>query len=102
MTCVRGTGVYTPANGIVVKSGWNGGYGNYIKVKHGNGFETVYTHLSKVSVKKGQKVKKGDVIGKVGSTGQSTGSHLHYEILKNKKRVDPQLYFSDQEFSQLK
>lgn len=93
MACPKGTEIYTPADGVVVKSGWNGGYGNYIKVKHGNGYETVYGHLSKVSVKKGQKVKKGDVIGKVGSTGRSTGAHLHYEIIKNKKRVNPERFF---------
>jgi len=93
MACPKGTEIHIPADGIVVKSGWNGGYGNYIKVKHGNGYETVYGHLSKVSVKKGQKVKKGDVIGKVGSTGRSTGAHLHYEIIKNKKRVNPERFF---------
>lgn len=93
MACPKGTEIHIPADGVVVKSGWNGGYGNYIKVKHGNGYETVYGHLSRVSVKKGEKVKKGDVIGKVGSTGRSTGSHLHYEILKNKKRVNPERFF---------
>ncbi len=93
MACPKGTEIYIPADGVVVKSGWNGGYGNYIKVKHGNGYETVYGHLSKVSVKKGQKIKKGDVIGKVGSTGRSTGAHLHYEIIKNKKRVNPERFF---------
>ncbi|WP_421917929.1 M23 family metallopeptidase [Marinifilum sp.] len=93
MACPKGTDIHVPADGVILKSGWNGGYGNYIKVKHGNGYETVYGHLSKVSVKKGQKVKKGDVIGKVGSTGRSTGSHLHYEIIKNKKRVNPERFF---------
>jgi len=93
MACPKGTKIHIPADGVVVKSGWNGGYGNYIKVKHGNGYETVYGHLSKVSVKKGQKIKKGDVIGKVGSTGRSTGAHLHYEIIKNKKRVNPERFF---------
>ncbi|PXY00930.1 hypothetical protein DF185_13620 [Marinifilum breve] len=93
MACPKGTKIHVPADGVIVKSGWNGGYGNYIKVKHGNGYETIYGHLSKVSVKKGQKVKKGDVIGKVGSTGRSTGPHLHYEIIKNKKRVNPERFF---------
>jgi len=93
MACPKGTAIHVPADGVIVKSGWNGGYGNYIKIKHGNGYETVYGHLSKVSVKKGQKIKKGDVIGKVGSTGRSTGAHLHYEILKNKKRVNPERFF---------
>ncbi|MDQ2180304.1 M23 family metallopeptidase [Marinifilum sp. D714] len=93
MACPKGTDIHIPADGVIVKSGWNGGYGNYIKVKHGNGYETIYGHLSKVSVKKGQKVNKGDVIGKVGSTGRSTGPHLHYEIIKNKKRVNPERFF---------
>ncbi|WP_321514850.1 M23 family metallopeptidase [Marinifilum fragile] len=93
MACPKGTDIHVPADGVIVKSGWNGGYGNYIKVKHGNGYETIYGHLSKVSVKKGQKVNKGDVIGKVGSTGRSTGPHLHYEIIKNKKRVNPERFF---------
>lgn len=93
MACPKGTKIHVPADGVIVKSGWNGGYGNYIKVKHANGYETIYGHLSKVSVKKGQKVNKGDVIGKVGSTGRSTGPHLHYEIIKNKKRVNPERFF---------
>ena len=93
MACPKGTEVHVPADGVVIKSGWNNGYGNYIKVKHSNGFETVYGHLSKIKIKKGQKVSKGDVIGEVGSTGRSTGPHLHYEILKNSKRVNPQRFF---------
>jgi murein DD-endopeptidase MepM/ murein hydrolase activator NlpD len=92
MACPTGTSIYAPANGLVVKAGWSKGYGNYIKIKHGNGYETVYGHLSKISVKNGQKLKKGHVIGQVGSTGQSTGPHLHYEVLKNNKRVNPSGY----------
>lgn len=93
MACPKGTSVYVPIDGTVVKSGWINGYGNYIKIKHSNGFETVYAHLSKINVKEGQKVKKDSVIGLVGSTGRSTGSHLHYEVLKDHKRVDPEKYF---------
>ncbi|MFA8434089.1 MAG: peptidoglycan DD-metalloendopeptidase family protein [Marinifilaceae bacterium] len=93
MACPKGTEIHVPADGVVVKSGWNNGYGNYIKIKHSNGFETVYGHLSKIRIKNGQKVSRGDVIGEVGSTGRSSGPHLHYEILKNKKRVNPERFF---------
>ena len=67
----------------------NIGYGNQVEVLHGFGFQTKYAHLYKIIVKKGQRVKKGDVIGFVGSSGKSTGSHLHYEIKKNKKHINP-------------
>jgi murein DD-endopeptidase MepM/ murein hydrolase activator NlpD len=93
MACPTGTPVYVPINGLVVQSGWVNGYGNYIKIKHPNGFETVYAHLSKINVKNGQKVEKNTVIGEVGSTGRSTGPHLHYEVLKNHKRVNPENFF---------
>jgi len=93
MACPKGTAIHVPADGVVVKSGWNNAYGNYIKVKHSNGFETVYGHLSRIKIKKGQKVFKGEIIGEVGSTGLSTGPHLHYEILKNNKRVNPERFF---------
>ncbi|RZL30694.1 MAG: M23 family metallopeptidase, partial [Pedobacter sp.] len=63
-------------------------------ISHGNGFETYYGHLSKIAVKQGQKVMAGDVIGKIGSTGRSTGPHLHYEVHKNGKIVNPKLYLT--------
>jgi murein DD-endopeptidase MepM/ murein hydrolase activator NlpD len=78
-----GTPVYASAAGEVIvsqSSGWNGGYGNYIVVKHGNGTQTLYAHLSSTSVAVGDSVGQGDVIGAVGSTGRSTGSHLHFEV----------------------
>lgn len=93
MACPKGTPVYLPINGTVLKSGWINGYGNYIKIQHSKGFETVYAHLSKINVKNGQKVEKGSVIGQVGSTGRSTGPHLHYEVLKNHKRLNPEDFF---------
>ncbi len=77
------------ANGTVVSAGWAGGYGNCVRVKHNNGYETVYGHLSRITVKAGQKVSVGDKVGAVGSTGRSTGAHLHYEVRQNGKPVNP-------------
>ncbi|TIO36394.1 MAG: M23 family metallopeptidase, partial [Mesorhizobium sp.] len=67
------------AAGVVTKAGWNGGYGRMVEVDHGNGFATRYGHLSEIDVTVGQKLAAGDVIGKTGSSGRSTGPHLHYE-----------------------
>ncbi|OJI08015.1 MAG: hypothetical protein COX02_02560 [Candidatus Vogelbacteria bacterium CG22_combo_CG10-13_8_21_14_all_37_9] len=78
-----GTAVYASASGKVILAradGWNGGYGEYIVIQHPNGTETLYSHLSKVSVSRGEKVERGQRIGSVGSTGRSTGPHLHLEI----------------------
>jgi murein DD-endopeptidase MepM/ murein hydrolase activator NlpD len=85
----KGDAVKTTANGKVIFTGWKGGYGNCIIVKHANDFETLYGHLSRIGVKEGQEVSTGDVIGKIGSTGHSTGAHLHYEVRKNGKPVNP-------------
>lgn len=84
-----GTPVETVADGTVVFAGWSGAYGNYIKIRHGGGFETAYAHLSKMYVSKGATVRQGDVIGAVGSTGRSTGPHLHYEMYKDGELVHP-------------
>lgn len=84
-----GDAVKCTANGRVVSAGWSGGYGNCVRVKHNNGFETVYGHLSRITVKVGQKVNVGDKVGQVGSTGRSTGAHLHYEVRQNGKPVNP-------------
>ena len=65
------------------------GYGNYVKINHGFGYETLYAHMSKYIVKKGQKVKRGEVIGYVGNTGISTAPHLHYEVRKDNKKINP-------------
>ncbi len=81
-----------PADGVVVKAEWANGYGNVIFISHGYGFSTRYGHLSKFSVKPGDKVKRGQVIGYVGSTGRSTGPHLHYEVRLNNKPVNPLEY----------
>ncbi|MER9488532.1 M23 family metallopeptidase [Mesorhizobium sp. M0563] len=77
------------AAGVVVKAGWNGGYGRMVEVDHGNGFVTRYGHLSKIDVAVGQKLDAGDIIGKTGNSGRSTGPHLHYEVRHNGEAIDP-------------
>ena len=88
----RGTQIKAVANGIVTFAEYSGSYGYLIKVDHGNGVETWYAHTSKMYVKKGEEVKAGDVIALVGSTGNSTGPHLHFEIRINGEHVNPQNY----------
>jgi murein DD-endopeptidase MepM/ murein hydrolase activator NlpD len=78
-----GTPILATANGIVIKAGWGGDYGNMVEVRHPNGYVTRYAHAQELSVQVGQAVKKSQVIGKSGSTGRSTGPHLHYEVLCN-------------------
>lgn len=90
----RGDPVKCTASGRVVFAGKAGGYGNCIKIRHANNIETWYGHLSKINVKEGQRVTVGDLIGKVGSTGRSTGPHLHYEIRKDGHPVNPKQYLS--------
>lgn len=87
-----GTKVFSTADGTVVKSGYNKGYGNYVIVKHNKTYKTVYAHLKSRNVTKNDRVKKGDIIGFVGSTGISTGPHLHYEVIKNNKKCNPKDY----------
>jgi murein DD-endopeptidase MepM/ murein hydrolase activator NlpD len=84
-----GTTVTATASGTVLLAQWYGGYGNYILIDHGGGYSSGYGHLSAIYVSVGQKVQKGQAIGAVGSTGQSTGPHLHFEIRINGKPVDP-------------
>ncbi|HLT41102.1 MAG TPA: M23 family metallopeptidase [Sphingobacteriaceae bacterium] len=88
-----GTPIYATGDGKVVQSGRERGYGNMVKIDHGHGYETLYGHMSKIKVRKGQKIKRGEVIGHVGNTGISTGPHLHYEVIKNKKPVNPINFF---------
>ena len=85
----RGTPIYAAGDGVVEKAGWTSGYGNYTMIKHVNGYETGYGHQSKILVKPGDKVRQGQLIGLVGSTGNSTGNHLHFEIKINGNFVDP-------------
>lgn len=87
-----GTSIKVIADGTITCASYNGSYGNLIKVDHGNGLETWYAHTNKMYVKVGQKVSAGEVIGEVGSTGNSTGPHLHLEIRINGEHVDPQDY----------
>ena len=93
----RGTAVFSPADGIITKTGRMGGYGNVVFLSHGNGITTRYGHLDTLSVKVGDKLKRGDKIGLVGSTGRSTGPHLHYEVLVHNQKVNP-LHYIIQEF----
>ncbi|MXV51091.1 peptidoglycan DD-metalloendopeptidase family protein [Pedobacter sp. HMF7647] len=88
----KGDKVTCTANGTVVSAGWSNGYGNCVRIRHANNYETLYGHLSKINVSEGEKVKVGDNIGLVGSTGRSTGNHLHYEVRKNGKLVNPVNY----------
>ena len=92
-----GTEVFATGDGVVEMVETNyWGYGNLIRINHGYGYKTQYAHLSQFATHKGQKVKRGQLIGYVGSTGKSTGSHLHYEVLKNDEPVDPiHFFFND-------
>ncbi len=84
-----GAPVYAAAAGTVEQAGWNGGYGRYVRLNHGNGYATAYGHMSGLAVAAGQHVRKGEIIGFIGSTGYSTGPHLHYEVLADGGNVDP-------------
>jgi murein DD-endopeptidase MepM/ murein hydrolase activator NlpD len=85
----KGQPVYATANGLVDSATYSGDYGNLITLRHDFGLSTRYGHLSRFAVKPGQTVRRGDVVGYVGSTGRSTGAHLHYEILANNKLINP-------------
>lgn len=89
-TAKRGTPVYASGNGVVKRAdNRSSGYGKHIRIDHGFGYVSLYAHLNAYNVRVGKKVKRGDVIGFVGSTGRSVGPHLHYEILKNKRKINP-------------
>jgi len=93
-TAPKGTSVYATGDGVVVKvitKRW--GYGKHIIIRHGYGYTTKYAHLSSFNVRRGQHVKRGQIIGEVGSTGKSTAPHLHYEVEKNGKKVNPSNYY---------
>ena len=90
----RNSPVYAASNGKIVRAdSRSSGYGKHIRIDHGYGFVTLYAHLNAYNVKRGQTVKKGDIIGFVGNTGRSKGLHLHYEVIKDGKRVNPVNYF---------
>ena len=84
-----GAPIYAGASGHVEFAGWFGGYGRYVKISHGYGYETAYGHMSSIAVSSGDYVKKGEIIGYVGSSGYSTGPHLHYEVIINGQDSDP-------------
>ncbi len=92
----RGDLVVAPGNGKVIKAAWSGGYGNMIEIDHGNGLTTRYGHLSKIDVAAGDIVTRGQLIGYVGSTGRSTGPHLHFEFRLNERSINPR-HFLPQE-----
>jgi murein DD-endopeptidase MepM/ murein hydrolase activator NlpD len=84
-----GTPIYATADGIVDRAEWFGGYGNMVEIDHGKGIATRYGHMSRVAAREGEKVKRGELIGYVGSTGRSTGNHLHYEVRIDGHAVNP-------------
>ena len=89
-TSPRGTPIYASGDGKIIRADANAsGYGKHIRIEHGYGYKSLYAHLSKYNVRKGQKVKRGDVIGYVGSTGRSEAPHLHYEIIKDGTKINP-------------
>ena len=96
-TAPRGTPVHATGDGVVIRIQYlRTGYGKNIIIDHGFGYSSLYAHLSKVSIKRGQKIKRGQIIGKVGSTGKSTAPHLHYEVIKSKRKVNPiEFFYSD-------
>lgn len=100
-----GTDVFATGNAKVEFAGWRQGYGNTVILDHGYGYKTLYAHLYKVLVRKGQKVRRSDIIALVGNTGKSTGPHLHYEVRLNGKPVDPRNYYfydlSPEEYDQM-
>lgn len=92
-TAPVGTEIFSTGNGIVKEVGRNSGYGNTVVIDHGYGYETLYGHLLRAKVQVGQQIKRGDVIGLIGSSGASTAPHLHYEVMKNGQKVNPQNYY---------
>ena len=89
-TAKRGVPIYATGNGIIKRAdNRSSGYGNHIRIDHGFGYVSLYAHLSKYNVRRGQKVKRGDIIGYVGNSGRSVGPHLHYEIFKDNKKINP-------------
>jgi murein DD-endopeptidase MepM/ murein hydrolase activator NlpD len=92
----HGTKIVAPADGIVTRVGPAGGFGQSVFIAHGYGIVTRYGHMSGFNVRTGQRVKRGEVIGFVGSTGRSTGPHLHYELLVHQRNVDPVRYILEE------
>lgn len=104
-TAPTGTEIYATGNGVVTKAGRMRGYGNVVEIAHGYGYRTRYAHLSKIDCRVGQRIGRGEVLGLVGNTGLSTAPHLHYEVLKDGRKIDPINYFyhdlSDEEYAKV-
>jgi Membrane proteins related to metalloendopeptidases len=92
-TAPTGTSIYATANGTIMSAGWKQGYGNCVEINHGFGYVTLYGHMSSIKARVGQSVKRGDIIGLVGSTGKSTGPHLHYEVHLRGEIMNPANYY---------
>ena len=93
-TAAMGTPIYATGDGVISEAGFdNSGYGNHVIIDHGYGYETLYGHMVKVKSRAGEHVKRGQVIGWVGSSGKSTGPHCHYEVIKNGEKIDPVHFF---------
>jgi murein DD-endopeptidase MepM/ murein hydrolase activator NlpD len=93
ITVSAGAPVFAPADGVVQDARYRGGFGKYIKINHGHGYTTMYAHLSQINVKRGERVKRGDLIGRTGNTGRSTAPHLHYEVHYFGTPQNPMDYF---------
>jgi murein DD-endopeptidase MepM/ murein hydrolase activator NlpD len=95
-TAAQGTPIYATGDGIVITAeGAAGGYGNHVEINHGYGYQTLYGHMVRIKVRRGQRIKRGEIIGWVGSTGKSTGPHCHYEVKINGANVNPVYFFSN-------
>jgi murein DD-endopeptidase MepM/ murein hydrolase activator NlpD len=92
-TAPIGTEIYATGDGVVKSPDGGSGYGLHIVIDHGFGYQTLYAHMSRMAVRPGTKVKRGQIIGYVGNTGVSSGPHLHYEVIKNGQKVNPAYYF---------
>ena len=88
----HGSPIYATADGVVTHAGWMSGYGRVVKIRHAFGIETRYAHMSRLRVREGQRVSRGDRIGDMGNSGRSTGTHLHYEVRVGGKAVNPMTY----------
>lgn len=93
-----GTPVFATADGVVLRAEWSGGYGNLVEIDHGKGIATRYGHLSQIVVQANARVKRGDLIGLMGSTGRSTGSHLHYEVRIDGRAVNPMPFLEGEDY----
>ena len=94
MSAPSGTAIYATGPGVVTKSGWGTGYGQYVEINHGNGYLTRYAHASRLIARVGEKVQAGEHIANVGCTGRCTGPHLHYEVVKDGQRKNPSTYLA--------